>query len=281
MIKYRILFSIPFFILLNLVLLILFGKDSVESLHISREYKHKGQYYLVPVVLFHDIDGKGPYSVTREEFRDYMQILKKQQIQVISLKTLYEHAVKNEFFDKPTIVITIDDNYTNIVRVLAPILREFSFSATFFFYISEIRNHPSKGTSWEDLNRLLQEGFDIQNHSYSHKVFHKRAKNETEEEYQNKIYKEVILSKNILEQNLKNHKIWAFAYPMGYYTEDLNQFLFQNEYKVVLTTDAIPLDLRKPFDGIIHRYTIQKKYVKDPVKMFYKQISYAKRKINN
>lgn len=65
---------------------------------------------------------------------------------------------------------------------------------------------------------------------------------------------------------------------MGYYTEELNQELLQNGYKIVLTTDAKPLDLSKKFNGVIHRYTIQKKYVKDPIKMFYLQISYAKRK---
>ncbi|MFN3604936.1 MAG: polysaccharide deacetylase family protein [Leptonema sp. (in: bacteria)] len=231
--------------------------------------KKSGKYYLVPVLLFHNVDGIGPYSLNRKELREYLDILREEKIQIVSLKNLYEHAVNQKFYDKPTMVLTIDDNYVNIVRVFAPILREYGYLATFFFYTKDIHSNPSKGTSWEDLKRLLKEGFDIQNHSYSHTVFHNKNRE--------KIIKEVYDSREILEKFL-NHRIWAFAYPMGYYTEVLNQELLQNGYKVVLTTDAKPLDLSKKFEGIIHRYTIQKKYVKNPLKMLYLQISYAKQK---
>lgn len=239
-------------------------------------FKKKGGYYLVPVLLFHDIDGNGPYSVSREEFRNYLEILREEKIQIVSLQTLYEHAKQNLFFDKPTMVITVDDNYVNIVRVLAPILREFGYPATFFFYIKDIHANPQQGTSWEDLKRLLKEGFDIQNHSFSHTAFYRKLEGEQFLEYEKKLFKEIIESKKILEKNL-NHNIWAFAYPMGFYTEELHQYLFNNSYKILLTTDAKPLDLSKPFDGIIHRYTIQKKFVKDPLKMFYQQVYYAKK----
>ncbi|GIX40288.1 MAG: hypothetical protein KatS3mg129_0021 [Leptospiraceae bacterium] len=273
--KFKIYFSFPMFLILFFSYVYL-----IKSEYLKKNDTNKSEYYLVPVILFHDIDGKGPYSVTREEFRHYLNILKQEKIQIVSLQKLYEHAIQNKFFNKPTMVITIDDDYVNIVRVLAPILREFHYPATFFFYIQDINPRPTMGTSWDDLKRLLNEGFDIQNHSFSHSVFYKKQINETNEEYQNRLFKEIILSKKILEKNLK-HPIWAFAYPMGYYTDELNEYVFNNGYKIVLTTDGKPLDLSKKFNGIIHRYTIQKKYVKDPIKMFYKQIAFAKKTYNS
>jgi peptidoglycan/xylan/chitin deacetylase (PgdA/CDA1 family) len=270
--KYKIFLSFPIFFMM-FYFYISYLKSEIKS---HQNFSANNPYYLVPVILFHDIDGKGPYSVTREEFRNYLNIIKEEKIQIVSLKTLYQHAIKNQFFDKPTMVITIDDDYVNIVRVLAPILREYHYPATFFFYVKDIQSHPTKGTSWEDLKRLLKEDFDIQNHSFSHTVFHKKKDGEPDEIFYQRLYQEIVLSKKILESNL-NHTIWAFAYPMGYYTEETHQYIFKNDYKIVLTTDAKPLDLSKPFDGIVHRYTIQKEYVKDPVKMFYLQISYAKR----
>ncbi len=280
-IKKRILLSIPLFIMISFVYLyyLIYFKNihKEQELHSQKFNKDNfSLYYLVPVLLFHNIDGKGPYSVSREEFRNYLSILKQERINIIDLQTLYKHALNNTFFNEPTMVITVDDDYTNIVRVLAPMLREFQFPATFFFYVKDINNYAEKGTSWEDLQRLLNEGFDIQNHSYSHTIFHKKSPLETEEEYNNKLYREIILSKKILEEKLKTN-IWAFAYPMGFYTENLNQYIFENGYKIVLTTDGVPLDLSKKFNGIIHRYTVQKEYVKDPMKMFYLQISYAKK----
>jgi len=272
--KYKIIFSLPIFIIIFFSYIYLIQSKN-KNYH-KNSFLTEEQYYLVPVLLFHDIDGNGPYSVSREEFRNYLNILKEEKIQIVSLESLYEHAMNNQFFDKPSMVITIDDDFVNIVRVLAPILREYNFPATFFFYVKDINELPTMGTSWVDLKRLLNEGFDIQNHSFTHTAFYKRQLGESEEQYKNRLFKEIILSKQILEKNL-NHSIWAFAYPMGYYTEELNQYIFENNYKIVLTTDAIPLNLTKKFDGVIHRYTIQKKYVKDPIKMFYKQISYAKK----
>lgn len=269
--KYKFLISFPLLIIL-LFLYFFFLNQKNFSMNQKNFSNSEKLYYLVPVILFHNVDGEGPYSVSRKELRMYLNILKEENIQIVSLLDLYQHAIKGEFYTKPTMVITVDDNYVNIVRVFAPILREFNFPATFFFYIKDIHLQPSQGTSWEDLKRLLKEGFDIQNHSYSHTVFHNKNRE--------KIIKEVYDSKEILEKFL-NHKIWAFAYPMGYYTENLNQELLQNGYKIVLTTDAKPLNLSKKFDGVIHRYTIQKGFVKDPMKMFYLQISYAKKKYHN
>lgn len=268
--KYKFFISLPVLLFLVAIYFFLLNQKNF-SMNQNHNYlsKKSGKYYLVPVLLFHNVDGIGPYSLNRKELREYLDILREEKIQIVSLKNLYEHAVNQKFYDKPTMVLTIDDNYVNIVRVFAPILREYGYPATFFFYTKDIHSNPSKGTSWEDLKRLLKEGFDIQNHSYSHTVFHNKNRE--------KIIKEVYDSREILEKFL-NHRIWAFAYPMGYYTEVLNQELLQNGYKVVLTTDAKPLDLSKKFEGIIHRYTIQKKYVKNPLKMLYLQISYAKQK---
>ncbi len=278
--KLKIYITLPIFLIIFLFYIISLKSvlDNENEL-LKAHNTSNGNYFLVPVLLFHDIDGNGPYSVTREEFRNYLNIIKEENIQIVSLKTLYHHAVNNLFFDKPTMVITIDDNYVNIVRVLAPILREYGYPATFFFYTKDIYLNPQQGTSWEDLKRLLNEGFDIQNHSYSHTAFYKKMPGDSLIEYEKKLYKEILESKQILEKYL-NHTIWAFAYPMGYYTEELHHYLFNNSYKVVLTTDGRPVNLSKPFNGVIHRYTIQKKYVNDPIKMFYLQVHLAKRVYN-
>ncbi len=276
--KHKIYITLPIFLIIFFIY-ISFVKNSFNvknnRFDLNNQYKNDS-YFLIPVLLFHDIDGNGQYSLTRFEFRNYLEILKEENIQIVSLETLYHHAKNNLFFDKPTMVITIDDNFVNIVRVLAPILREFGYPATFFFYTKDINMSPKHGTSWDDLKRLLNEGFDIQNHSYSHTAFYKKMPDESLLDYQKKLYKEILLSKEILEKNL-NHSIWAFAYPMGYYTEELHQYLFNNSYKIVLTTDGVPVNLSKPFNGVIHRYTIQKKYVRDPIKMFYLQVHLAKK----
>lgn len=234
------------------------------------------RYHLVPILLFHDLDADGPYSVSRHEFRRYMQEIKDSGVDVISLRSLYAKARKKELLRRPSMVITIDDDFKNIVRVAAPVLREFHYPATIFVYTMGVTKYPRYGMSWEDLNRLRAEGFDIQNHSWSHSKFHEPFPGESDAHYRNRVHREIVQSRDVLKQKIPGIDPYAFAYPMGYYSDFLREQLFKAGYKVLVTTDAHPVDLTREFDGTFHRYTIQKYYVKDPEAMFQKQIYYAK-----
>lgn len=236
----------------------------------------EAKHYLVPILCFHDVDGKGPYSVTRKELRYYLQTLKEENIRIVPLKEVVRRAKQKQLFKEPTMAITIDDNFENIARVAAPMLREFGYPATFFVYTQNINSHPRGGMAWEDLKRLLNEGFDIQNHSHTHTAFHKPRPGEPEEFFKRRVDMEISGSKKILEKNLPGHEIWAFAYPMGYYSDYLVSQIEKEGYELALTVDANPVDLTKGFHGSFDRYTIQKYLVDDPEAMFRLQISHAR-----
>ena len=231
-------------------------------------------YNKVTVLCFHNIDGKGAYSIKQETFHRYLNEIKKQKIQIISLKKLWQHNLYNIPFTQPSMVLTIDDNYKNIVRILAPILRTYDYTATFFVYTQAIHKNPRAGVSWDDLNRLYKEGFDIQNHSYSHTRFHKQPSHMRQKEYQELLYKEIVLSKQKMEQNIPKLKIWAFAYPMNYYNQSLEKTLIQNNYPLRLSTDAISTNVLEPFKGLFHRFAIERQpdSNKRLQAFFYKQI---------
>lgn len=234
------------------------------------------RYHLVPILCFHNVDGAGPYAVTREKFRAYMEAIRRSGVRVISLRDLYEAAKRNELMSQPSIVITVDDDYKNIVRVAAPILREYNYPATFFFYTRGILPDPRWGTSWQDLRRLHREGFDIQNHSFSHTKFHEKRASEDDDAYAHRVRREIITSREILQKNLPDADLYAFAYPMGFYSDYLRERLLAAGYDLLLTTDSRPVDLSKPFDPTFDRYTIQKFLVKNPEAMFRKQLQYAR-----
>ncbi len=265
----RFLYSIPAF-LLAVGFYIMVGQPQPEPEPTT------GRYPRIPILLFHDIDGKGPYAISRHEFRRYLDIIRDEQIQIIPLRTLHEMMKKKIPADRPSMVITIDDDYKNIVRVAAPMLREYGYPATFFVYTQNITDHPRQGMAWEDLRRLQREGFDIQNHSHTHTVFHVPRKNESAESYAARVDKEILYSKRLLEGKL-GHKIWSFAYPMGFHSPYLEKRLKEEGYELLLTTNANPPDISKPYDGVLDRFTIQKG--KDPFGLFYRQIAIARRTI--
>ena len=237
-----------------------------------------GRHHLVPILCFHNVDGHGIYSISRQSFRDHLEQIRKAGILVVPMRTLYRHAVANRLMPQPSAVITIDDDYANIVRVAAPILREYGYPATFFVYTKEIATDPRQGMSWDDLNRLRSEGFDVQNHSYSHTRFHEPNPGESPAAYEDRIRVEIVESRRHLREKLPGADIYAFAYPMGYYSNAVRDRLFQNGYRLLLTTDASPVDLTKPFDGTLHRYTIQKPgHLINPDEIFRLHLGYARR----
>ncbi|MBW7858822.1 MAG: polysaccharide deacetylase family protein [Leptonema sp. (in: Bacteria)] len=238
------------------------------------------QYNRIPILLFHNIDGEGRYAISRYQFREHLEVLKKEKIQVLSLKTVYEMLETQKSANRPSVVITIDDDYKNIVRVAAPMLREYQFSATFFVYTQNITNFPRQGMAWDDLRRLQREGFDIQNHSHTHTQFQKQRVDESFRQYEDRVTVEIVHSKQILEKEL-GQPIWAFSYPFGYSSPYLEKRLRQAGYKLILTTDANAPDTTKPFTGVIDRFTIQRNsnsadYSASNWKLFYHQIEIAR-----
>lgn len=265
-----------FSLLTFLICLVVFG---VHQRWQSTRHKTTAaqQFNLVPILCFHDLDGPGPYALTNAEFRYYLNEIRRSGVRVIPLRKLLEHARGNRLFREPSIVITIDDDYKNIVRVAAPMLREFRYPATFFFYTRDIQKNPRYGTSYHDLRRLHKEGFEIQNHSYSHTIFHVANAGESDTVYAARVHREVVQSRNRLEAEIPGLHIYAFAYPMGFYSSTIRAKLKAEGYQVALTTDAHPVDLTRKFNFRFDRYTIQKKYIKDPEEMFRQQIQYALR----
>ena len=255
-----------------------FVPNWVAGSHSGGKPGRPGRHHLIPILCFHNVDGQGIYSISSQRFREHLQQIKEGGVRVIPLRTLYRHAVGNTLMAEPSVVITVDDDYANIVRVAAPILREFGYPATFFVYTREVFEDPRQGMSWDDLNRLRSEGFDVQNHSYSHTRFHEPNFGESPVDYESRIRVEILDSRRALRERLTGADIYAFAYPMGYYSNTVRDRLFQNGYRLLLTTDASPVDLTKPFDGTLHRYTIQKPgRIENPDEIFRLQLRYARR----
>ena len=80
-----------------------------------------------------------------------------------------------------------------------------------------------------------------------------------------------------MQQNIPNAQLYAFAYPMGYFSDHLRASLTEAGYELLLTTDSRPVDVTARFEGTFDRYTIQKKFVQNPEAMFRRQLQYALR----
>src|SRR5690606_1373661 len=124
------------------------------------------------------------------------------------------------------IMITMDDGYESNYIYAYPVLKEYNMKATIFLITSLIKNeeekHLLKGIpklSWEQIQEMSESGL-IEFHSHTHDA-HAKYDNgikktaymtgpilkedgqlETEEEYEQRIYEDLLLSKKIIEEKI-------------------------------------------------------------------------------
>jgi peptidoglycan/xylan/chitin deacetylase (PgdA/CDA1 family) len=80
----------------------------------------------------------------------------------------YSQIIKKEIEDK-IVVLTFDDATASQYSVVAPLLKQYGFGAT--FYICEFQpnfNDSSKYMNWRQINELDKMGFEMANHTRTH-----------------------------------------------------------------------------------------------------------------
>ncbi|MCP4135604.1 MAG: polysaccharide deacetylase family protein [bacterium] len=186
------------------------------------EYKEKeikSRLSFIPIILYHNIDGKGPFSIDREVLRQHFQTIKDNNIRVISLSALIERLEDPVPFKDKVMAITFDDGYLSIYTKLLPLVKEFGYPVTLFVYTDFIRTRGTKSMTWKTLRKLEKEGIDVQCHSTTHDDL-TLFSGKDDYESKKKLFEELYLSKRIIELYL-GKKITLFAFPYGRYDADI------------------------------------------------------------
>ena len=191
-------------------------------------------YKTVPILTYFRFSKNQTSELTVSEtaFRDQMKYLKENGYRVITLGNLLDFLDFKVQIPKKSVLITFDDGWGSLYDIAFPILRDYGFSATLFVYTDFIGGR--KALTWEQINELAKNGFDIQCKTKTHRDLVKLNEGESFREYFKAVRNEISLSKQIIEQKL-NKKCKYMAYPYGE-TNDLVIALVKREgYRAAFT----------------------------------------------
>ncbi len=172
----------------------------------------------VTVLLFHSVSSDGTLvDIDKNNFAYQLNYLKN-NFDFISLDQVIAY-IKGDFYPKqPSVALTFDDGYEDILKNVIPLLAKDLIPATFFVVAdpnninrSELRN-DKRVLTLKKIKDLKGDLFSIG----SHTMTHIDLKNVSLE----RGVKELNNSKRVLESVLKT-KIKYFAYPKGFYTEQI------------------------------------------------------------
>lgn len=194
-------------------------------------------YQTVPVFCYHRFKPscKSSLCVPTDLFDKQMAYLKDNGYQTISLSMLYEFTRFKKALPPKSVVITIDDGYRSGYSVAAPILKKYGFTATLFIY-TDFVGASKNAVTWDQLRELKSQGFEIGSHTLSHPDLTRQLPGETDEEYDDRIKKELAVSKSIIDSKMGQDTLFI-AWPFGKYNTKVLELSEQSGYTLGFTVD--------------------------------------------
>jgi peptidoglycan/xylan/chitin deacetylase (PgdA/CDA1 family) len=190
----------------------------------------------VPIMLYHDIDGKGSYSIDLDTLRTHFKLLKDNRVRVIPLSELVSRLNNPEPFNEKVMVITFDDGFLSAYTRLLPVVKEFGYPVTLFIYTNNIFVKAKKNITWDLLREMEKSGIEVECHSISHLDLEPISLENTAES-KKKLFEEIYLSKRVVELYMGG-KVKFFAFPYGRYNLNLVEMCRNSGYLKVFSTDS-------------------------------------------
>ena len=201
----------------------------------EREKEKIDRLFAVPIRLYHNIDGKGPFSVTSEQLREHFRLIRESGVDVVPLRDLVSRIESRTPYKRKSAVITFDDGYKSMYDKLIPIAKEFGYPMTLFVYIDFV--HPSSKNliNWEEIRELERAGIDVESHTYSHADLVKILSSDNPDSFR-KLFKEMYLSRRIISLETGD-ECEFIAFPYGNYNSHLVNMARLAGYKRAFTTE--------------------------------------------
>ena len=202
-------------------------------------------------------------EITPQAFEAQMQELKNKGIAVIPMQDFLAWRRGEKAIPVKSAIITFDDGWKSQHEVAWPILKKFNYPVTLFIYTEGIKpGHFSGGESmsWDQLAEMRDAGIDIQGHTATHsdlrKPYDKVAKKKLNpQEYEEWLQKEVVGSKEMIEQKL-GLKVNCFAVPYGFHNDHIREVVTKAGYEALFTVYGQPITMRTPMNSV-GRYLIE------------------------
>jgi peptidoglycan/xylan/chitin deacetylase (PgdA/CDA1 family) len=198
--------------------------------NISRFLELKPQ---LTILCYHSISNDGwRFSTPFEDFKKHVGILM-QTYKFISLDEAYSVITGKRKLSHPSVVITFDDGYDDLV-LLVPYLKSLGIKpAVFILSTPQKANRTEMGNdktllSYEQIKYLQKQGWTIGCHSATHPDLTALTESQLKQE--------ISSSKKQLESVL-GKSIKYFAYPKGRYTPQIASIVKSSTYKMAFSMD--------------------------------------------
>ena len=203
-----------------------------------------GEY--IPVLMYHHFTKEEPaygdgMVVSAEELEDHLKVFKAEGYRCITLEQLnrlmrsaeYNHSLQGKGLglEGKYICITMDDGYYSNYKLAYPLFKKYQMPASVFAVTDFVtEQYGMQKFTWKQAQEMDKAGWL---RVYSHSADHIPVEAGQEEAFLACMQK----SDSALQENLKQDRVKAMAYPNGLYTEKSQELLQADGYELQFTVN--------------------------------------------
>jgi len=219
----------------------------------------------VPILIYHSVAAHTAsqsavqkyYDVAPESLEKQLRYLRDNGYTPIGLDFLAEALVQTITLPPKSVVLTFDDGWENQFLYAYPLLKKYSYTATFFIFTHAI-DHKSFLT-WDQVKTMDAGGMTIGGHTRTHPYLPDITDPVV-------LRREIIGGKSVVENRI-GHAISLFAYPYGHYNDEIIGIVKEAGYEAA----------RSAYKGIYHTrddlYTLKGVEATDDFTKFVKDLN--------
>ena len=183
------------------------------------------------ILLYHHVSDTTPKStsISPKLFKQHLKYLEDNHFNVLPLEQIISSLKNKEKLPNKTVAITFDDAYKSVLYEAAVLLEKKSWPFSVFVNAQATSAKYKNYLSWNELKTIIKKGGTIGSHSYDHAHLVRKLKNESNKDYENRIYNNLKKDRDIIENKL-DIKVKMFAYPYGEYNDFLKKTLKSFSY---------------------------------------------------
>lgn len=164
-------------------------------------------------------------SVTLDDFEQHMKWLQEYGFTCITPGQLYDFVANGAELPEKPVLITFDDGYKDNYTNAFPIMKKYGMKGTIFVVTGFLGVYDNYLT-WDQAKELLDAGFNIESHTYSHKSMTEASDED--------ITKELVKSRQTIKEKLGIDSDFM-AYPTGTYNLHIAELVKEAGYKGAFT----------------------------------------------
>lgn len=208
----------------------------------------------ITILMYHhfDDDEKRTNSVimTQARFKEQLSALNEAGYTPIRERELYDYYYNDGELPEKPVLITIDDGYMNNYELAYPVLKNLGFYAT-IYAITDYRGSTPGYTphfSWDVGREMYESGIiDIQSHTANAHLYidgvkgegpflTTKLKDESDEQYNERIREDLRRSKEIIEAEIGN-EVYSLTYPYGAVNEKVIEIAQEVGFELMYTVN--------------------------------------------